>query len=251
MYFKLLMNLFRSIHILSIIMFFIGFTGCTTSQKVNLSVLEGCKNKTFKLGVVKAAVNCQTTPFGPDIEQKKKALARIPIEEICSTLNEQYALKIDTNVDRSPRVVEESFGSGETYPATPVSGGLHLSIHLRPTTENAYYGNLIYDNSSTFWLMLGGDTKTNNDEAVPDVVNVTYWMENQAFSFKTKLLYSIHMKSSGQDVLALTGIVESVPIQMGLFSEQKADSWDVYIEYAGHIKEALERDLTEAAKKNP
>lgn len=224
-------------------------TGCATPQKVNLSILEGCKNKTFKLGVVKAAVNCETTPFGPDIEQKKKALARIPIEEICSMLNEHYALKIDTNVDRSPRVVEEAFGSGEPYPPTSVSGGMHLSIHLRPTTENAYYGNLTYDNSSTFWLMLGGDSKTSNDEAVPDVVNVTYWMENQAFSFKTKLLYSIHVKSSGQDVLALTGIVEIVPIQMGLFGDQKGDSWDLYIEYAGHIKEALERDLIEAAKK--
>jgi hypothetical protein len=218
--------------------------GCSTSQKVNFDVLQECKNKTFKIGVVKTGAGGGVVPFGY-IEQKQEALARIPIDEICSTLNERYALNIDTNVDRSAKVVKEPSAGGA--PPHRVGGG--FSINIKTPAENAYYGNLEYANTNSALLLLGRNSTINNAQAFPDIVNVTYWMDsNKDLGLKTSFLYSIHVKSYGKDVLVLKGIVASVSSQTGWFGTLKAGGWDAYIEYAGQINEALKRDLDEASK---
>ena len=222
--------------------------GCATSQKVNIEVLETCKTKTFKLGVVKAAGSTAIPFEGSRISEKKRALEKIPIEDVCQTLHEKYALKIDTNISKVPNVVKERTGSSGT---SQLSGQTGFSINLQPTTENAYYGNLEYDNASTLWLMLGGNSKVTNENGVPDVVNLTYSMEDDPvpFSFRTRFLYSIRIKSSGQDVLGIKGIVDTIPTPNNGLVLDPNGLWDEYVKYAGRINDALKRDLAEAPKR--
>lgn len=223
-------------------------SGCATSQRVNLEVLEASKAKTFKLGVVKAAGSLPSIPFAGSshLSAKEKALARIPIEDICATLKEEYALQIDTNVDRTPKVVKERSGNGTAPPPTRAG----FTINLQPTTENAYYGNIEYDNASTIWLMLGGNSKTKNDQDVPEIMNVSYGFEVAPFTFKAYFLYAITIKSSGKDVLSLTGIVETIPLPMkGLIIDEDG-IWNEYVEYATRINNALKRDLLKTTKKS-
>ena len=231
--------------------FILTVTGCATSQKVNLDVLEACKAKQFKLGVVKAAgVGIMGIVGSAYVSEKKKALSKIPIEEICSTLNNTYFLKIDTNVDRTPKIVKERYGNNGMPPSHAAKPGLSLSINLQPETENAYYGNLEYDNASTIWLMLGGNSKINNENQVPDVVNVTYALEHIAFGFKLRFHYAINVKSSGKDVLSLKGIVETISTPKNGLIIDEAGVWKEYVKYAAHINDALKRDLKEAVQES-
>jgi hypothetical protein len=88
--------------------------GCATShQKVDTALLEQNKGKTFKLGIVKAAVgpsfDSEGSHYGPRyIEHRKKALENIPVAEICSILTRAYPVAIDANVDKSAKVVKEN-----------------------------------------------------------------------------------------------------------------------------------------------
>jgi len=221
-------------------------SGCATSQKVSSGLLEESKTKTFKIGVIKTAIHGQTTPFNLGstyIEKKKEALMRIPIEDICDTLGEYYSLKIDANVDKAPRILVER---GDGSPASSPSST--FSITPYPTSENAYYGNLEYDNPGQAWLNFRGNTKIVNGDTFPDVINITYWMDLSSVPFKTRFLYAIYAKSSGKDVLELKGIVATVPRETGWFGVQKSKGWDEYVNHAGQVNEALKRDLAEMSK---
>lgn len=224
-------------------------SGCATAQKVNLEALNAAKAKPFELGVIKSAGSFSAIGVGwpSHIKEKEKALARIPIEEICATLKEQYSLQIDTNLDRTPKVVLERIGNGIAPPPS-TRAGLSLSLNMHPITENAYYGNLEYDDTSALWLMFVGNSKTKNDQDVPDVVNVTYGLEVASLGFKVRFLYAINVKSSGKDVLSLKGIVEtiSMPRKGVLYDEDSV--WNEYVHYASNINDALKRDLVGASK---
>ena len=78
------------------------------------------------------------------IEYKKKALDNVPILEICSILRDKYSITIDANVNKTFRDVKEGMGYGGAPSNNP-----GFFIRLQPSTENAYYGNLEYENAST------------------------------------------------------------------------------------------------------
>jgi len=218
-------------------------SGCASPQKIDTALLESCKPKTFQVGVVKTGGQQSIPlPFGSThITQKTAALTKIPINEICSTLGDRFSLKINTEVDRTPKVVKERDRNVGGPPGS--NGGATFSVQLQPVTENAYYGNLRYDNSSSLYLMLGGSPATINERGIAETVNVTYSMEYQPFSFKLVFLYEISVQSSGQDVIRLNGTVKEISAPMkGLFCDENA-AWDAYVQYADQINSALARDL--------
>jgi hypothetical protein len=206
-------------------------------------LLEQNKSKTFKLGIVKAAGNPMVGIWGSSyIEYKKKALNNVPIAEICSILSSKYSITIDANVDKTVKVIKEAMGSG-----TPPGGtqpGVNYSVALKRPIENAYYGNLEYENASTPGLMFGSSSQIINKKEFPDVVNVTYWLDP---GMKQSFLYDINITSSEQEILKMHGIVGSF-VPDGQVDPMVA-SYDSYVDYAGRISEALKRDLLEAANK--
>ena len=226
--------------------------GCSTSQKINHDVLTECANKNFKLGVVKSAGSLPTLPIlgANNIDSKQKALSLIPIEEICSTLNSSFSINIDANVDRTPRTVKERVDDRGMPPSHPSKPGASFNLKLQASTENVYYGNLEYDNASTIWLMLGGDSKTVNDESVPDVVNVTYVMETVPLGFKLRFRYLINVKSSGKDVLTLKGIIDSISTPKKGLIIDVAGVWEEYVKHAPMINDAIKRDLAKQSNKS-
>ncbi|MEK6744040.1 MAG: hypothetical protein AABZ15_10530 [Nitrospirota bacterium] len=213
-------------------------TGCaTTYQEVDAALLEQNKSKTFKLGIVKAAGNPLVGLFGSSyIDEKKKALDNVPIAEICSILSNKYSITIDTNVDKTVKVVTEAMRSG------PPTGGNQpgVFITLNRPIENAYYGNLVYENASTLGLVFGSSSQIINKKEFPDVVNVTYSLDP---GFKQTFFYDINIISSEQVILKMHGIVGSIePDSIGF-------NYDSYVDYAGRISEALKKDLFETANK--
>jgi hypothetical protein len=224
-------------------------TGCTatTYQNVDTALLEQNKNKTFKLGLVKAVGDPIAGMWGSSgIEYKKKALENVPIAEICSILSTKYSITIDSNVDKTSKAVKEAMGSyGPDYGRYPSGNrGLSFSVNLQPSIDNAYYGNLEYDNASTLGIMVGTSSKIINNKEFPDVVNVTYSVDHSML--KESFYYNIDITSSEQEILKMRGLVGSTPA-----TGSQEGSWNSYADYAGHISEALKKDLLEAANKPP
>lgn len=219
-------------------------TGCaTTYQTVDAALLEQNKSKTFKLGIVKAAGNPMVGIWGSSyIEYKKKAIDNIPIAEICSMLSSKYSITIDANVDKTVKVIKEAMGSGP--PSGGTQPGVNYSVTLKRPIENAYYGNLEYENAGTLGLMFGSSSQIINKKEFPDVVNVIYWLDP---GFKHSFYYDIYITSSEQEIIKMRGIVGSfVP-------DDQANSivaiYDSYVDYARRITEALKRDLLETTNK--
>lgn len=220
--------------------------GCA-AQTVKVGNLDALKGKTFKLGVVKAAGSPPSAlPFADTrIFFKNKALQRVPIDDVSSTLAERFAIAIDTSVDKGPHVVEE--GAEGTSAPLPKPG---VSVNLKPAIENAYYGTLEYGDSNRFWMMMGGSAKIKNEEDFPDVMNLTYSMEQASLGFETRFLYFIKVKSSGQDVLEINGVVATIrtPTHGGIIFNEEG-IWDEYVKHAGDINDALKRDLAAVAQR--
>ena len=221
-------------------------TGCAaTYQNVDAALLEQNKSKTFKLGIVKAVGESKAGIFGSSgIEYKKKALENVPISEICSILSSKYSITIDATVDKTSKAVKEARdGYG------PPSGGNRpgVTIIVHPTIDNAYYGNLEYDNASILGILIGfSRSQIINNKDFPDVVNVTYSVEH---GFKETYHYDINISSSGQEILKAHGIVGSVTTPGSTLLDSPEACWNSYVDYAGRISEALKRDLLEAANK--
>jgi len=192
--------------------------GCSAIpyQLVDAEALQTNKSKPFKLGVVKAAGNPLRKWYTYDhwgpfyVEYKKNALDNIPIAEICSQLSSQYSIAIDANVDKTLRV-----STGEVQEQQWDEKEL---ITITRKVAYAYYGDPV----STI-----GDT---------DIVNVTYSLDPDAI-FKNS--YDIEVISSGQRLIMLHGIVESIASDSVLHS---------YVDNAKHIIDALKRDLPKKYK---
>ena len=221
-------------------------SGCATEtwQRIDFNLLEQSGDREFKLGIVKAAA---AGPVGlPDalghIEEKTEALMRIPVEEICSALNERYALNIDTDVDRTPRIVKERTDLYWSRPG-PRAGFRSSgkgSFRVGTMIRSIYYGNLTYDNPNTFLVFMGFlNPRIRAAQSMTDIVNVGYWMKSDPFNIR--FYYAVGVISSGENVLEIQGVVADRPKDW--FTFDKKPVWDAYIENAGNIGRALRRDL--------
>jgi len=229
-------------------------TGCTNLpkfpayQSVNADWLEQNQSRVFKIGVVKAVGQYAS------VSNKKKALEEIPIAEICSLLSSKYSIRIDTAVDKTPKVVREGCETSGKLTGSVANNRVRFSKSIHSWTTNVYYGNLEYEEAGALYVMLFGDCPgiiNNND--FTDVVNLTY---TYSYEWKDTFYYDINVISSGKEILILHGIVgprEAAPSVAMDISADASDSAEQtrssYVDYAGRISEALKRDLFETANK--
>lgn len=215
-------------------------TGCAaTYQKVDDDLLEQNKSKVFKIGIVKIVGDPNNGFFGlPDDEYKKKALANIPISEICSILSDKYSITIDPAVDKTTKGVKEGLGSGRLTNSSNKPGfSVQVSISLQLfRTENAYYGNLEYKNASTIGRMFGSSPRIINNNEFPDVVNLTYSVKHGLL--KEIYYYDIIIASAEQNIIQMHGTIASIATP-----HDNEAIWNLYVDTAGRISEALKRDL--------
>jgi hypothetical protein len=222
-------------------------SGCAASQKINTSLLEQSRNKTFRIGIVKAAGISMSGLGSSALDQKNKALEKIPLAELCSILSSKYSISINSNVDTEPKVVKDAMSSSGPPPATNPGSkpGLSFGLQLQPSVDNAYYGNWTYDNASTLGIAFGNSSAITNKKEFPDVLNVTYWVEYDAFSFKTSFHYQIDVLTSEKIVIQLHGVVARISTPMKhLFADQDG-IWNAYIENAAHVSDALRKDIAD------
>jgi hypothetical protein len=219
--------------------------GCAaTYQKVDVHLLEQNRNMTFKPGLVKAVGKPMSGFWGASgIEYKMKALDRVQVAEICSILSSKYSITIDATVDKTSKVVKEAIGAGP--PSGGTGSGASYSFTLQPSIDNAYYGNLRYDESSTLGILFGSSSQVINSNEFPNAINMIYSLDYDSFGFKTSFHYDIAIRSSDQDIVTMHGIIASIstPTKYG-FGDQEA-IWKSYVDYAGRISDALRRDLLE------
>jgi len=231
--------------IITLFLLVLFVTGCASKipefppyQLVSKNLLEQKKKKVFKIGVVKADGNPYTAVSGTiRFEYKKKALDRIPLEEISALLSSKYSISIDTTVDKTARVVKEGCGHHAGQLRVSTGGNPQFFAAMRINAwwvDSVYYGNLRYDAENVC-------SEAFNHDDFPDVVNVMY-----SFYYESKVVfyYDIAVNSSGQDVIKIHGVVESEPTEKADSFEERCNS---YAEYASNIGKAVKRDLFEAA----
>lgn len=239
------MNLSACVKKATIILLTVIMISACAGSKVKVGNLDAAKGKVFKIGIVKAAGSTLPTilPFtDSQIESKKKALEQINIEEVCAKLRKYYGLQIDSAVDRTVRTVREGIGG----PASPRPG---VSVNMKFIAESAYYGNLKYDETSTLWLMLGGNSSLTFGENFQNVIDVYYGMDSDSIGFfETDFHYAVKVVSSGESILEVRGAAATIRNPMnGPFIDNGA-LWAQYIKNAAHIDKSLERDLESSRK---
>ena len=199
---------------------------------MDLHKIDSAGQKIFKLGVVKAAGDI-SVPFTGRLPKKKEALNRIPVEEICSILFNEYGLEVDISVDRTIKIAKERVDVA----------GHQGTTQLYTYCKNPYYGNLEYLDVHPILLVFGADTNIIADPSVTDFLNITYTFEIVPFIFKVRFLYNIVIKSSSDELLSIQGAVASIPLpRKGLFGDTDA-VWDAYVKHAAHIDEVLRDEL--------
>ncbi len=246
-------------------------------QLVNAALLEQNRNKTFKLGMVKALSSLDVEmasilkgneEFKDNLsgrEYKKKALENIPIAEIGSLLKNKYSLAIDTEVvDKTPKIVYEgcdapsavlkgsavvtktAVGQGSVTVKSPVAvkGSVVVEGSVSGTlsfSKNLYSstGNVYYGNLR---YTTADQLRTTLFGDCPHIINGDLFpnIVNVGYSLDHEgtFYYDINIISSGQDVLTLHGIVGSSATGNGL-----EGSYRSYADAAKAAGEALKRDL--------
>lgn len=197
---------------------FISF-GCVAMLIDRPKGIDGFRNAAFRIGGVQVAVYISSPD--PHLSEKEQALARIPLKAVCETLSEWYGIKIDTNVDTTPKIGKES-----------------LTRHA--STETVYYGNLKYLYGSANDLIMKERMKTE-----PAFVNVRYyalaWPIWPFFPEDHCSRYEITLRLQRRLLIKLHGVVKSIAPER---------FWEDFVDSAEYIDEALKRDLTEASKKH-
>lgn len=211
---------------LTLLLFALSLSACATAHKVNIDAIEANKNKTFAIGIVK--VTGQIFFGGPLLDRKITVLQKIPVKEICDVLFANYGINVNSDFNRTIKVVDEwheNLGNIK-YP------------HSKG--KNPYWGNKEYNEPG----FLRGDP-TIIDEDIGDTVSIIYSFRIVGFpwALKDEFYYEIAVKSDAEVLMLHRGIVATVDIpKKGLFLDSEG-VWNDVTTYAEKIPEALARDI--------
>lgn len=222
---------------LTILLLALSLSACATAHKVNIDAIEANKNKTFTIGIVKVTGR---TPLGfgsPLLDRKITVLQKIPVKEICDVLFANYGINVNSDVNRTIKVVDEWWENLGNI-KYPHSKG-----------ENPYWGNKEYNKPGLLRrILLGGDPAI-IDEDIGDTVSVIYSFRIVGFpwALKDEFYYEITVKSDAEVLMLHKGIVATVdiPSKGHIFSPLAMEEymWNDVISHAENIPEALARDI--------
>jgi hypothetical protein len=211
---------------LTLLLLALSLSACATAHKVNIDAIEANKNKTFAIGIVK--VTGQIFFGGPLLDRKITVLQKIPVKEICDVLFANYGINVNSDFNRTIKVVDEwheNLGNIK-YP------------HSKG--KNPYWGNKEYNEPG----FLRGDP-TIIDEDIGDTVSIIYSFRIVGFpwALKDEFYYEIAVKSDAEVLMLHRGIVATVDIpKKGLFLDSEG-VWNDVTTHAEKIPEALARDI--------
>lgn len=218
------------------IAFFCGLlllmAACAKNHEVNTAQIELRKDKTFRIGIVKVEGRRWGLFDKDNLEKKKEALAKVPVNDICAVLSAKYGLRIDTQLNNTVKVVSEGEGGGRGYAG---SGGFFLRpIVMR--SDNPYIGNKEYsDNGVVKSIFVDPSLK---EEGLGDTVDIIYsYSQSSGIPRKDVYHYDITVKSNDTVLIHHDDDVAVLDY---------ADNDEIYkrlVSYADKITDALNQDI--------
>jgi hypothetical protein len=208
-------------------------SGCTTP--INTKALEANRHKMFSVGIVKAAGGMPL--LMDDVDRKKEALEKIPVEAICGVLSTNLGLIINPDCDHTIKtVVEDAKGQQSSGP-------------FRMTTRSAYFGSQSYHDPGRFLGTLGTRAKELNRNC-GDLIYITYSLipPGNPFSMENEYAYELLVKSDKEVLVNLSGVVARIPIPKNGLVADFDSIWSSFVTNATGIPEALARDIEKAKK---
>lgn len=219
---------------LTLLLLVLSISACATAHKVSIDAIEANKNKTFTIGIIKVTGK---TPFGDNVDRKVTVLQKIPVKEICDVLFANYGINVNSDFNRTIKVVDEWWESLGNI-KYPHSKG-----------KNPYWGNKEYNEPGLLRRILLGGDPTIIDEDIGNTVSLFYSFRIVGFpwALKDEFYYEITVKSDAEVLMLHKGIVATVDIpSKGLIGDLEAIVefiWNDVNSHAGKIPEALARDI--------
>jgi hypothetical protein len=240
-------RMFGSVTFISLGLFLLSACA-NTIHHVDVDKISANKNKVFQIGIVKVEGK-HPFPWGDDVAKKITALERIPVEEICRTLTNNYAIQIDNYYVKTVRIVQEA-QSGQA-PSGPTGPGTTFSVNVSLSNGNPYFGNRAYEQKGLLERALTGGSPSIQNEDSGDMVYITYGFDNPPFTFKNDFYYEVMVKSDASILIHHRGSVAYVAMPMNGLAINYEGIWNNLISYADKINDALIKDINKySASKN-
>lgn len=198
----------------TLLLFWVFLYGCAVpAHKVDHKVIEANKHKIFSVGKI-AVPACipYSAKFFPDYtDMQKKALKEVHVSEIINTLNNNYGLKIDTDINTT---LNECKGFSGALMSPMCSKCIFLINH--GYQEDGDIVNIILRLES-----------------------ISAWLTN----IKLRLNYEVIVKSKGEALVRHTGELTDITFTSDNLKRLDDIVWENIISHASKINAALVRDI--------